>query len=110
MIPVGRLIVNDCGSESYRMAEYMDYYINLLSQIHPSYVKDTYDFVQKLSALVVPASGFLFSVDVDSLYTNIEMKRGLAADNTPLFTQISTWKNGKGLLLPKLHILFTLSR
>lgn len=78
-IPAGRPIVSDCGSEFYRVAEYIDYYINPLAQLHPSYVKDTYDFVQKLSLLSVPTSTFLFSIDVDSLYTNIETERGLAA-------------------------------
>ena len=32
--------------------------------------------------LSVPTSTFLFSIDVDSLYTNIETKRGLAAIKT----------------------------
>lgn len=68
-----------CTVESYRVAEYTDYYINPLAQLHPRYVKDTYGFVQKLSLLSVPTSTFLFSIDVDSLYTNIEMERGLAA-------------------------------
>lgn len=78
-IPTGRPIVSDCGSESYRVAEYIDYYINPLAQLHPSYIKDTYDFVKKLSRLIVPGSTFLFSIDVDSLYTNIDTERGLAA-------------------------------
>uniref|UniRef100_A0A671VT22 Uncharacterized protein n=1 Tax=Sparus aurata TaxID=8175 RepID=A0A671VT22_SPAAU len=30
-IPTGRPIVSDCGSESYRVAEYIDYYINPLA-------------------------------------------------------------------------------
>lgn len=61
------------------MAEYIDYYINPLAQLHQSYVKDTYDFVQKLSSLSVPTNTFIFSIDVDSLYTNIETERGLLA-------------------------------
>lgn len=78
-IPAGRPIVSDCGSQSYRVAEYIDYYINPLAQLHQSYVKDTYDFVQKLSSLSVPTNTFIFSIDVDSLYTNIETERGLLA-------------------------------
>lgn len=31
LIPTGRSIVSDFGSESYRVAEYIDYYINPLS-------------------------------------------------------------------------------
>lgn len=78
-IPAGRPIVSDCSSESYRVAEYIDIYINPLAQLHPSYVKDTYGFVKKLSRLLVPTNTFLFSIDVDSLYTNMDKERGLAA-------------------------------
>lgn len=78
-VPAGRPIISDCGSESYRIAEYIDYYLNPLAHMHSSYVKDTYDFVHKLRTLRVPAQSFLFSIDVDSLYTNIETERGLLA-------------------------------
>lgn len=78
-VPAGRPIVSDCGSESYRVAEYIDYFLNPLSHMHASYVKDTYDFVNKLRTVKVPSNSFLFSIDVDSLYTNIETARGLLA-------------------------------
>lgn len=77
--PSGRPIVSDCGSESYRVAEYIDSFINPLSQKHPSYVKDTYDFVAKVKTLSVPAGAFLFSIDINSLYTNIDTQLGLQA-------------------------------
>ena len=44
-IPPGRLIVSDCGSESYLIAEFLDYHLNPLSVLHKSYLKDTYDFI-----------------------------------------------------------------
>ncbi|KAL2094171.1 hypothetical protein ACEWY4_011483 [Coilia grayii] len=79
VLPKGRPIVSDCGSESYRIAEFIDFHINPLSQRHPSYVKDTYSFVDEVSALTVPRGSFLFTVDVDSLYTNIDTALGLQA-------------------------------
>lgn len=45
-IPPGRPIVSDCNRESYRIAEYIDYYLNPLSNKHDSYLKDTYDFIE----------------------------------------------------------------
>lgn len=63
-IPPGRPIVSDCGSESYRIAEYIDHFINPLAKLHPSYIKDTYDLVDKLKSLFVPADSFLFTIDV----------------------------------------------
>ena len=79
LVPPGRPIVSDCGSESYRLAEFIDFYINPLSHSHPSYVKDTYTFVNKLKYLTVPENTFIFSIDVDSLYTNIDTPLGLKA-------------------------------
>ena len=79
VIPPGRPIVSDCGSESYHLAEFIDYYINPLSHTHPSYLKDTYAFVNKLKSLTVPDNTFIFSIDIDSLYTNIDTVLGLEA-------------------------------
>lgn len=81
VVPVGRPIVSDCGSETYNITEYIDHFINPLAKLHPSYIKDTYDFVNKLKNIQVPAHTQLFSIDIDSLYTNIETPLGLTAIN-----------------------------
>ena len=78
-IPPGRPIVSDCSSETYHTAEYIDYYLYPLSISHASYVKDTYDFVAKVRALRIPVHAFLFTMDVDSLYTNIDIAGGMRA-------------------------------
>lgn len=39
----------------------------------------THDFVGKLKGLELPLGAFLFSVDINSLYTNIETSLGLRA-------------------------------
>ena len=76
-VPSGRPIVSDCGSESCRAAEFVDFYLNPLSQKHPSYVKDTYEFVQIIKTTSMPPGALLFSIDIDSLYTNINTQLGL---------------------------------
>lgn len=76
-IPPGRPIVSDCGSETYQTAEYIDYFLNPLSIIHPSYIKDTYHFIDIIKQLKIPNNSWFFSMDVDSLYTNIDIKSGL---------------------------------
>lgn len=78
-IPPGRPIVSDCGSESYQVAEYIDHFLNPISTKHPSYVRDTYDFIEKVRKIRVSEKTLLFSIDVDSLYTNIETAAGLVA-------------------------------
>lgn len=75
----GRPIVSDCGSESYRIAEYIDFYLTPLSILHQSYVKDTYSFITKIQQIKLGLNHFLFTIDIDSLYTNIETDLGLAA-------------------------------
>lgn len=78
-MPPGRPIVSDCSSESYRIAEYIDHHLQPLSKLHQSYVEDTNDFLKKIRNLQVPDNAFLVTLDIESLYTNIQTKDGLAA-------------------------------
>lgn len=78
-IPPGRPIVSDCDSESYRSAEFIDFYLNPLAKLHQSYIKDTYDFINKIKNLNIPTHAFLFTMDVESLYTNIVTAEGIKA-------------------------------
>lgn len=76
-VPPGRPIVSDCGSETYRIAEYLDFHLNPLSVRHPAYVKDTYHFIEMVKTFQIPANSFFFSMDVDALYTNIDIQSGI---------------------------------
>lgn len=78
-IPPGRPIVSDCNSETYCTAEYIEHFLNPISRLHPTYLKDTHDFIDKIGKLKIPTEAFLFTIDIDSLYTNIETKAGLRA-------------------------------
>ena len=86
-IPPGRPIISDCSSETYRTAEFIDFYLNPLSITHTSYLKDTYDFVSRIKQLIIPQDAILFTMDVDSLYTNIDIQEGIQA------IQNIFWKN-----------------
>ncbi|KAL6458590.1 hypothetical protein MHYP_G00320620 [Metynnis hypsauchen] len=78
-MPPGRPIVSDCGSETYATAEYIEHFLNPISTRHPSYIKDTYDFIDKIKNITLPQECLLFTIDIDSLYTNIETSAGLEA-------------------------------
>lgn len=78
-VPPGRPIVSDCGSETYQTAEYIDYFLNPLSTKHSSYIKDTYHFISIIKSLKIPSNAFFFTIDIDSLYTNIDTVSGLRA-------------------------------
>ena len=78
-VPPGRPIVSDCSSESYNIAQFIDHFLNPLSMLHPSYLRDTYDFLAKIKPIVVPSGTYIFTIDIDSLYTNIDTVTGLRA-------------------------------
>lgn len=78
-IPPGRPIVSDCSSETYHTAEFIEFYLNPLSNKHPSYVKDTYHFIELIKKFKIPPNSFFFTFDVDNLYTNIDTQSGLKA-------------------------------
>ena len=76
-IPPGRPIVSDVNSETYRTAEYIDHFLYPLSITHASYIKDTYHFVEIVRNLTIPHNAILFTMDVDALYTNIDIEEGI---------------------------------
>ncbi|KAL2076412.1 hypothetical protein ACEWY4_027991 [Coilia grayii] len=78
-IPPGRPIVSDIDSESYRTAEYLEHFLTPISTQHKSYIKDTYHFIDTIKNITIPATAYLFTMDVNSLYTNIETPSGLTA-------------------------------
>jgi hypothetical protein len=74
-MPEGRPIVSDCSSESYNISEYIDSFISPLACQHPAYIKDTYDFVNKVRDKPVQDNVFIVTGDVTSLYTNMNLDR-----------------------------------
>jgi hypothetical protein len=57
----------------------VDYFLTPLSFLHPAYVKDTYDFIDKIYNIQVDTNALLITMDVESLYTNIDNKDGIRA-------------------------------
>ena len=78
-MPPGRPIISDCESESYAVSEYIDHYLQIQATKHNSYVKDTPDFLTKLKQVAIKPDTILVTLDVESMYTNIDNEGGLAA-------------------------------
>lgn len=90
-MPEGRPIVSDCGSESKHTSDLIDYYIKPLANRHQSHLKDTYDFIQKVSNRIIDKDHLIVLGDITALYTNIDiprtlqtLKRELDANTQPL--------------------------
>lgn len=77
LVPSGRPIVSDCSSVTYNVSMYIDYFLGPLSTKHPSYLKDTYHFLEIIRERVLPSNALLFTIDIESLYTNINTDLGL---------------------------------
>ena len=66
----GRPIVSSCGAPT-EISHFVDYHLRPHVQL-PSYLKDTIDFLRKLSNMPeLPPGTLLVTLDVISLYTNI---------------------------------------
>lgn len=78
-MPVGRPIVSDSSSESKGIAFLIDEFIKHEAQSHPSYVQDTYDFIEKIRDIEISSEFLLITMDIESMYTNIEHDKGLEA-------------------------------
>jgi len=78
-MPPGRPIVSDCNSESKNVASFIDSILKPPAMKHPSYIKNTYDFEDKIAKLVIPDGCLLITLDVESMYTNIDHAKGLNA-------------------------------
>lgn len=76
-MPEGRPIVSDVNSETYRVSEYIDYYINHLGINHEAYIKNTYDFINKIRNFAINNDCLLITGDVSSLYTNMDINRSI---------------------------------
>lgn len=78
--PPGRPIVSGNQSLTEPLSKFVDHHIKDLVQSLPSFLKDTTDFLVKLSGIgEVNETDLLCSMDVTSLYTNIPHDAGLAA-------------------------------
>ena len=70
-IPPGRPIISDCGSESYELAEFIDYFLQPLASDHKTFIKNTPHFIDIVARCRVNAATIIGTSDVDAMYTNI---------------------------------------
>ena len=78
-MPPGRPIISNCSSETDAVSEYIDHFLRPLSCKHPSYIRDSSDFLNKLKSVRVNDQTIIATLDVSNMYTNIDFISGLDA-------------------------------
>lgn len=74
-MPEGRPIVSNCCSLTRRVSNFIDHHIKPLATKHPSYLKDSYDFAEKIRNFTVNNDWLLVTGDITALYTNMKPDR-----------------------------------
>ena len=82
-LPFSIFVVSSNNHSTERISQFVDYYLKPLVCTVPSYIKDTTDFLNKLTNLntinTLPDNAILVSLDVTSLYTDIPQSEGIEA-------------------------------
>ena len=66
------------NSHTEKLSAYVDEFLRPLAEKLPSHIKDTTDFIKRLCELgKVPENCILVTLDISSLYTNIDTNEGL---------------------------------
>ena len=77
LFPPLRLIVSGFDSCTCNLSKFVDSFLNFQAQMCKSYIRDTKDFLIKLASIKsIPANSSLVTMDVSSLYTNIDHGEG----------------------------------
>lgn len=74
----GRPVVSSVNSHTEKLSAYVDEFLRPLAEKLPSHIRDTTGFIKRLRRLgKVPENCILCTLDVSSLYTNIDTDEGL---------------------------------
>ena len=75
--PPGRPIVSSVNSPIEKISMMLDITLQPYVGQRKSYIKDTSDFIQKISSIELEENYWLFTMDVTILYTNIPHDEGI---------------------------------
>ena len=92
----GRPVVSSVSSPTEKISAFVDEFLKPMAQELPSYIKDTTHFLQKIDKVgEISEDTYMVTLDVKSLYTNIDNEEGLrvfeeelekrSVKNTPSF-------------------------
>ena len=80
-----RPVISSLNCHTTKIPQYVDHHLQLHVQELGSYIKDSTDFIKKVSTTdKVPQKSFLVTMDIRSLYTKIPDNKGIKAVETTL--------------------------
>ena len=88
-IPPLRPIISDCPSATYIAGKLLDTFLQPISTLHPSYIRDTADMREVIREIQLPDQHLLVTCDVEALYTNIPHEAGIQATRAALLKHYS---------------------
>ena len=91
--PPGRPIVSSINCPTEKISQLIDIVLRPYAQKGKSFVKDTPDLIKKLKDIKLDENDWLFSMDVQSLYTNIPHEEGLEVVRQAIKNRTSLPKN-----------------
>jgi len=79
-LPPIRPIVSSSGSTTENIAVFVEHHLQEIAQTHETYLKDTPDFLRKISKIhSLPENAMLVVLDIVALYTNIPPDEALSS-------------------------------
>lgn len=104
LMPKGRPIISNRNTETYGAAIFVDFFLQPLVKQLSSYIRDSNDLILKLNKLHLPSNFILFTMDVESLYTNIPIDESIDIIRNA-FTINPDIKRPSGIIITMLHIM-----
>lgn len=88
--PPGRPIVSGIGSLTDNASKFVDSFLLPHVSGLPSYIRDTSDLLRHIKGIQIPRDSLLVAIDVESLYSSIPHKKGVATPRSFLMEQEDT--------------------
>lgn len=104
--PPGRPIISGIDSLFSQIGEYLDVYLQPLVKKYPAYLKDSKQLINLLKNLPQEEEVILATIDVESLYTNINQKDAISAVKWALEDQQTMKEDQKKFLLKLLKTAY----
>lgn len=101
-----RPVCSSCGAIDHPLGAWVNEQLQPVAQAQPSFFKNSFECLQQLRELEVPANAFFFTADATSLYTNIPTEPALEIVSEYLRENAKDYSYNVDALVAALEIVF----